>query len=124
LSRAPPFATGKVVSDYTPLFLYWERARAEGREDLVEKSMLSEDDFKFIEGLVKSSPSMTLLELVDAIMTRFQGRVDPGVASRALGEPEDVAVERLLFIIAGWLVEAAESFMMLGLRSRYQMPKD
>jgi hypothetical protein len=124
LSRLPPFATGKLIDDYAPLFLYWQRAREEGREDLVEKSMLSEDDFKFVETLVKSSPSMTLLELMDALITRFRERVDLDVASRALGQPKEVAAERLLRALAGWLIEASETFMVLGLRSTYSLPKD
>lgn len=120
----PPFATGKIVSDYSPLFKYWRQAASEGRQDLVDKSMLNEDDFEFVRRLVKDTASLTLLELMDALKNRFEDRVDPGVASRALGVPEDVAVEVMTSTLAGWLVEAAESFKMVSVRFKYRMPED
>ncbi|MFP3172876.1 MAG: hypothetical protein RXQ79_07515, partial [Acidilobus sp.] len=60
----------------------------------------------------------------DALITRFRERVDLDVASRALGQPKEVAAERLLRALAGWLIEASETFMVLGLRSTYSLPKD
>ncbi|MGC9210005.1 MAG: hypothetical protein ACP5FT_01895 [Acidilobus sp.] len=121
--RRPPFATGELVDDYEPLFRYWEAARARGRQDLVERATLSEEDFEFVRRFVRSSMSMTLLELVDALKVRFRERVDPSIASEALGMDAETAVEVLSSLLAGWLVEAAEEFKLLGLRFRYRIPK-
>ena len=122
--RRPPFATGRLVSDYGPIYRYWEALRAKGRQDLLERATLSEDDFGFVDRLVRSTPSMTLLELIDALKVRFRERVDPAIASEALGMDPEAAVEVLTSILAGWLVEAAEGFKVLGLRSRFRMPED
>jgi len=54
--RLPPFATGELVNDYEPLYRYWELLRRRGREDLLERAMLTEDDFDFLRRLVRSPP--------------------------------------------------------------------
>ncbi len=118
----PPFATGRLVGDYDPLYRYWETLRSRGREDLLERAMLAEEDFDFVRRLVRSTPSMTLLELMDALKVRFRQRVDPGIASEALGTDPDAAIEILTTVLAGWLIEAAESFKEIGLRPRFTMP--
>jgi len=121
--RLPPFATGELVNDYEPLYRYWELLRRRGREDLLERAMLTEDDFDFLRRLVRSTPSMTLLELMDALRVRFRERVDASLASEALGVDQEAALEVLTSILAGWLVEASEDFKILGLRYRYRMPE-
>jgi len=83
--------------------------------------MLTEDDFEFLRRLVRSTPSMTLLELMDALRVRFRERVDASLASEALGVDQEA--EALTSILAGWLVEASEDFKILGLRYRYRMPE-
>ncbi|MGC9072453.1 MAG: hypothetical protein ACP5HK_07195 [Acidilobus sp.] len=118
--RRPPFATGELVDDYGPLYRYWEAARSRGRQDLIDRATLIEEDFDFVRRLVRSSMSMTLLELMDALKVRFRERVDPSLASEALGVDADTAVEILSSILAGWLVEASEEFKVLGLRYRYR----
>ena len=122
-ARRPPFATGELVTDYTPLFKYLERAKELGRQDLVDKCILTEDDFNFVARLTKSSPSMTLLELINALKVRFADRVDPQVAAEALGTSPQVATELLTSVLAGWLVEAAKSFFILGLKYNFKLPE-
>jgi hypothetical protein len=85
--------------------------------------MLTEDDFEFLRRLVRSTPSMTLLELMDALRVRFRERVDASLASEALGVDQESALEVLTSILAGWLVEASEDFKILGLRYRFRMPE-
>ena len=113
--RLPLLADGSVVGDYEPLFYYWEIARKHSREDLVEKSMLSRDDFYFIERLVEEE-RVALTRLLNVLEDYYVLRVDPEIAKEAYREaygvdlsPED-ARRRIARILAGWLIEAAKQW--------------
>lgn len=126
--RLPLFADGSVVGDYEPLFYYWEIARRQGREDVVEKSMLSRDDFRFIERLVEEE-RIALTRLLNVLEDYYVLRVDPEVAREAYREAYGVdlgsedARRRIARILAGWLIEAARQWGKIRF-TRLKLPSD
>ncbi len=115
------FATGTIVSDYEPLFRYWELARRKGREDLVDKAMLENKDFDYIRRMVLEQ-ALNLLEVLDRLEEYFLDRIDAETAVKSLEEtlgieldPEE-ARRRLARILAGWLLEAAQTWGIIRLR--------
>jgi len=120
----PPFASGKIASDYSILFEYWRAAREKGREDLVESGMLSEDDYKMLVEEAAKNPRLE--DLLDALVERLLDRIDPDVAveavRRATGARVDADTARRLVarLLASWLVEAGEYWNMVKLRREEQ----
>jgi len=120
----PPFASGKIASDYSILFEYWRVARERGREDLVESGMLSEDDYKMLVEEAAENPNLE--DLLDALVARLLDRIDPDVAveavRRATGARVDADTARRLVarLLASWLVEAGEYWNMVRLRREEQ----
>ena len=113
-----PFASGRLVEDYGILREYWKRARARGREDLVDKSMLSEDDYEMIRNIVTSKGRVGLQDLWDEVTERLVERIDPDIAREALearGIRTDPDTARRLVArqLAAWLIEAAEHWKMI-----------
>jgi len=97
-SWAPPFASREVISDYEPLRAYLEVARRKGREDLIEKVLLKQEDFLLLSTMVKQG--LSLLELISELKSRFMERVDGEVAREAfntigLDVSSELARERL-----------------------------
>lgn len=118
--RLPPFASGSIVEDYETLFIYWEKARSKGREDLIEKSTLSNTDFDRLRVIVEEG-TMTLEELLERLARDMAERIDPEMAAEALRERRisleaDDARRYLAKILAGWLIEAGEYWSILRLR--------
>lgn len=116
----PFFATKEIVRDYEVLRLYWEEARNAGREDLVDASMLTEEDFRFIEREASRS-GRSLYELMSIASERFRSRVSGDIASKAFARlgvnlSEEEAAERLAWILAGWLIEASKEFKIIWFR--------
>jgi len=116
----PLFASGELINDYEPLRVYLEEARRRGREDLVERALLSQEDFSYLSEALKSSSN--LLELMEKLKARFIDRVDGEVAVEAfrkLGLNVDVnfARDRIAYIIAGWLLEAGKHWKILSFKS-------
>jgi len=119
--RLPMFANGTIVSDYEPLFHYWEIARKRGREDLVDKAMLENRDFDYIRRMVLEQ-ALNLLEVLDRLEEYFIDRIEPEIAVKALEETLGIELEleearrRLARILAGWLLEAAQTWGIIRLR--------
>lgn len=118
--RKPPFASGVLAEDYSPLFEYWRVARERGREDLVEASMLREDDYSYLRELVGSG-GLSVDVLMEKLSKRFESRVDGDVAVEAfrrsgISMDRDLAKRRIASLIAAWLLEAGESWGLLKLR--------
>lgn len=118
--RRPPWASGKMVPDYGPLYAYWRIARSLGREELVEDATLKPEDFDALKRMVEEGvPSA--LELVERLTKLFEHRVDEKVAERAF-EEEGLPIRglearrRMASILAGWLIEAGEYWRILRLR--------
>lgn len=126
--RLPPFASGSIVEDYETLFIYWERARSRGREDLIEKSTLSNTDFDKLRVIVEEG-TMTLEDLLERLTRDMAKRIDPELAVEALSErrisldAED-ARRYLARILAGWLIEAGEYWSILRLRRGWTIGRE
>lgn len=108
------------MRDYEVLRLYWEEARNAGREDLVDASILTEEDFRFVEREASRS-SRSLYELMSIASERFRSRVSGDIASRAFARlgvalSEEEAAERLAWVLAGWLIEASKEFRIIWFR--------
>jgi len=118
--KLPPFASGKITSDYSILFEYWKVAREKGREDLIEGSMLSEDDYKLLVEEAGKSPRLD--DLLEALADKFLDRIDPDIAVEAVRRATGATVEsetarRLVArLLASWLVEAGEYWNMIRFR--------
>ena len=126
-SERPPWASGKIVSDYRPLYAYWRLARQRGREDLIEASTLRREDFESLRSIVEGGTG-SALELVERLASALEERVDPDVAAEAILEALGVRLEpeearrRIARILAGWLVEAGEYWRILKLRLPWEPP--
>ncbi len=113
--KLPFLANGSVVGDYTPLFQYWEIAREKGREELVEKAMLVNEDFKFLERIVERE-KFSLHRLLNILEDYYVSRLDPSIAREALRKAygvdiwEEDARRRIARILAGWLIEASRQW--------------
>ena len=121
--RLPPFASGEIAGDYTPLFEYWQEARRRGREEAIEKATLTREDFDELRREVEEAPGPSRLsDLLDRLKERFRGRVDPGIAAEAMrragrpGYTGEEAAEEIARLMAAWLVEAGEEWGLLRLR--------
>ncbi|MCE4615917.1 MAG: hypothetical protein F7C09_02505 [Aeropyrum sp.] len=120
----PPFSTRKIVGSYRILKLYLEAARNLGREDLVDKALLKDDDVEALRGLV-TQPGISVENLLNALTERFIDRVDGEVAEQALKEAgynvdRETARRMVARVIAGWLVEAGEEWKIYSLRGSWE----
>ncbi len=103
--------------------MYWKVARDRGREDLIEASTLSNDDFNYVKRYMEVRVRLSLADLLEDLSTYFKGRVDEDTAKEAyrrlgIEVKEGDYRELISRILAGWLIEAAESWGILRLRSR------
>ena len=123
--RRPMFATGEVVGDYEPLYLYWEEAGQRAAE-----SVLTTRDFEELRKIVVGEGVRRLDELLERLKPLFRGRVDPEAARRAMKRyygvdvDAETATDRVIEILAGWLVEAASEWHLLSLRPGWRRRED
>ena len=122
--RMPPFASGRIVGDYEPLYVYWRKLKDLGREDLLEKSTLSNRDFDYVRGLISSARRLDLETIMESLTLYFKERVDPDIAALAMSElgyslSVEESKDRISRILAGWLVEACEHWKILRIREGY-----
>ena len=123
--KRPMFATGEIVGDYEPLYLYWEEAGQRAAE-----SVLTTRDFDELRRIVVGEGVRRLDELLERLKPLFRSRVDPDAARRAMKRyygvdvDTETAVNRILEILAGWLVEAASEWHMLSLRPGWRRRED
>lgn len=120
----PLFASGELVNDYEPLRLYLEEARSRGREDLVEKALLTQDDFTHLLDTMRVTSN--LLDLIEKLKPRFLERIDGEIAREAfkkmgLEVDANFARERIAYIMACWLLEAGKHWKILSFK---ELPKD
>jgi propanediol dehydratase large subunit len=118
-SWSPPFASRELINDYESLRVYLEIAKSRGREDLVERALLSQEDFTLLSDLAKRG--LSVLDLMEALKSRFMERVDGDIAREAfkalgLNVSSDFARERLAYILAGWLLEAGKHWRILSFK--------
>lgn len=121
----PPYATGFVVDDYGPLFAYWRIARAEGREDLVEKAMIQKDDIDMLVELAYKGTSLG--GLLDILAGRLSNRIDGEIALKAVQacgykNLDSINAQHYVAkILAGWLVELGESMGRIRFSTRREV---
>ncbi|MEB3805903.1 MAG: hypothetical protein GSR73_00075 [Desulfurococcales archaeon] len=118
--KLPPFASGRLAGDYRPLFEYWRIARSKNREDLVEKAMLSNNDYKLLEDIVSRKAKVTALDLIDILTEKLADRIDPDIALEAMARlgynlNRDEARLFIARLLASWLVEAGDYWRILRL---------
>ena len=111
----PPFASGKIAGSYEPLKIYMELARERGREDLLDASILREEDFRMLRERVEREGRVRLLDLLNELEEYFAERVDPELAREAyrrygLDLATGDARKRLARLMAAWLLEAGEEW--------------
>ncbi len=100
--------------------VYWEVLRRRNREDLVEKSMLANEDFEKLE-IVLSRGKHSLADLLDIFKGLFRERVDGEAAREAFSElglqlDAESARDRIAYILAGWLLEASKYWRILSFK--------
>lgn len=119
------FATGEIVGDYEPLYLYWREAGQRAAE-----SVLSEKDFEELRRIVSEEGVTRLDEVIERLKPLFRSRVDPRAARRAISSyygvevDEETAVDKILGILAGWLVEAASEWHLVSLRRKWEKQEE
>ena len=119
--RKPMFATGEIVGDYEPLYLYWREAG-----ERAEQSIIQSRDFEELRRLIEEEHVTRLDEVLERLTGYFLPRVDREAARRALERYYGVSVSgedaarRIASILAGWLVEAAGELGMLRLRRSWE----
>jgi len=111
--KKPPFASGKVADNYDLLFTYWRVARDQGREDLVDKAMLRDEDYTRLKEIVSSKTRINLWDLLEELTDIFIDRIDEDIAYEAasrLGYNISTGDARRLVarLMAAWLIEAGE----------------
>ncbi|MCE4623054.1 MAG: hypothetical protein F7C82_01970 [Desulfurococcales archaeon] len=111
--KTPPFASGKVVDNYDLLFTYWRVAREQGREDLVDKAMLKDEDYTRLREIVANKTRINLWDLLEELTDIFIDRIDEDIAYMAasrLGYNISRGDARRLVarLMAAWLIEAGE----------------
>ncbi len=116
-------ATGNVIDNYEPLFYYWKKARNRKREDLIEKTLIREEDLELLKSVIEKSNELNLEDLLGKLSKTVLNRIDASIAKEALEDygisvDEESARELIARILAGWIIEAGEIRGILKLRSR------
>jgi len=119
--KKPLMATGDVIDNYEPLFYYWKRARNLNREDLIEKTLIREEDLELLKNTIERNTKLNLEDLLNKLSKMILNRIDASVAKEALKDygismSEESAREFIARILAGWIVEAGEIRGILKLR--------
>ncbi len=110
----PFFADGSIVGDYTPLFKYWGIVKGKDKKRF-DAAFLTPEDFDTVKEIVEAKGKISIAEVLEELRKRFINRIDPEAAVEALREAygatvdAETAVDRIAFIMAGWLLEAARS---------------
>jgi len=121
--RKPMLASGAIVSDYEPLFKYWEIAKNVDKT-VAEKATLRSEDFDIALSYVSSKGITSLASLLSYLEDYMADRVHGELAVRALKETYGVIFEieeakrRIARILAGWLIEACSLWGTLRLTGR------
>jgi molecular chaperone GrpE (heat shock protein) len=119
--KRPMFATGEVVGDYEPLYLYWNEAGEKAEEAIIQSR-----DFQELKKVIEQEKITRLDEALERLATYFLPRVDAEAARRALRkyygidiDPSEAA-KKIAQMLAGWLIEAAEELGIYKLRKSWE----
>ncbi|MCE4617224.1 MAG: hypothetical protein F7C32_01390 [Desulfurococcales archaeon] len=124
--KRPFFATGYLIEDYEPLMKYWEFLRKEGREDILEKAFLDNEDYEILKKIAREKVGRSLAEIFDELIGRFLERIDAETALKAFREAGyktiglEEAKRSMARILAGWLLEAGENLKIIAFSSGRQ----
>lgn len=120
-NELPFFADSSVVGDYKPLKKYWVLLREKGLD--IDKAVLTQEDFKYLEKIVEETGSIDLASLLDKLTDYFIDRIDCETALEAYRDTYGYVIDReeacrnMARIMAGWLIEAGK---FLGIiKTRY-----
>jgi len=119
-SELPFFASGEIVGDYRPLLKYWEILKR--NNCLSEDAFLTNEDFKFLQEIIKEIPALNVESLINMVKPRFLSRLKCEYASEAFREVYGIDIEageacsKLASIMAGWLIEAGSNTGILSIR--------
>ncbi|MEB3845075.1 MAG: hypothetical protein LRS48_05290 [Desulfurococcales archaeon] len=118
----PPFASGRLAADYSLLREYWRVARERGREDLVERSMLSEELLELLRSEIHGGESAA--DVLERLASKLEDRIDESAAveaarRRGLESIDGATARRLVArLLAAWLLEAGDYWGHLKLRGK------
>lgn len=116
----PLLASGKLVSDYTPIRIYQEVAREKGKDP--GSVVISTQDLLFLRDLVVSSSSRDVHAIISILASSIKARIDPEVARetyrRYLGVDigEESAVSMISELVARWCLEAADTMGIIKIK--------
>jgi hypothetical protein len=116
----PFLASGKLVSDYTPIRIYQEVAREKGKDP--GSVVITTQDLMFLRDLVASSSSRDVQAIVSVLALLIKARIDPDVARetyrRYLGVDigEESAVSMISELVARWCLEAADTMGIIKIK--------
>lgn len=119
--RRPMFATGEIVGDYEPLYLYWSEAGSQA-----EKAIIQSQDFRELKRVIEEEKVARLDEVLERLTSYFLPRIDAEAARGALTRYYGVEIDpgeaarRIALILAGWLVEAADELGIYRLRRSWE----
>ncbi|MEM4970250.1 MAG: hypothetical protein QXE01_03235 [Sulfolobales archaeon] len=116
----PFLASGKLVSDYTPIRIYQEIAREKGKDP--SSVVISSQDLGFLRDLVTNSSSRDVQAIISILASSIKTRIDPEVARetyrRYLGADigEESAVSMISELVAKWCIEAADTMGIIRIK--------
>jgi len=108
--KKPFMSSGKLVRDYRPLLKYLDLLPPRDRE----KTLPSEDDFKFVESQIIKEPRK-LDELIRELSGRKASIVNKKLAVEAvmkawgMNVDEGLAVREISGELAGWILEICDA---------------
>jgi hypothetical protein len=126
MKKVPLLATGEVVENYEPLFFYWKKARERGREDLIESTLIKEEDLNLLRRIVEERNALNLEELINVLVREFSNRIDAELARDALRDyglemTENEARDYIARIFAGWVIEAGILRRIVNIRKSWSV---
>lgn len=119
----PLLATGELVENYRPLFIYIRVAQELHRYEAKDSILLRGNDLELIKELIKGR-DLRLDELITTLTEYFKGRVDSEVAVKSLSEylghkvDEEYAVLYYSKLIACWAIEAATALNIIKFKRK------
>jgi len=120
----PFMASGRIVRDYGVLFKYVELLEKRGRGYEARRALPTSEDIEYLKRAVTRGMVRTLDEAIKLLKSRFRERIDVDVAAEAYRRhygvadvSEDMAVEELSRVLAGYAIEIAEQLGEIRLRN-------
>jgi len=115
----PLLATGILVKDYRPLYRYWDEVEKLG----LRKPVIEREDIEFVENLIKKEGIVNLSIIYRKLVDRVENRIKMDIAVKVyrdlgLNIPPILARRKMAEILAGWIIEACDTFNIIKIRRR------